>query len=286
MKSLSSPGLYVVALLCIGSTSLLAEDVWLTDLNQARDLAQKTNRPILCHFYAEWCGPCQQMEHKVFKSQQVQQLLQSSVIPVKIDTQTQGHLSKRFNVTSLPTDLILEPNGKEILQSSGYRSVTEYSGLVMRARTRYEDLVASRTPAKPATPAETNEKIRPAATPEVMLAGFCPVTLWKSRRWEKGSIQFQAEHKGQRYLFASSEALQEFNQNAERYCPQFLGCDPIVVWETDRAVSGDIRFGAFYDERLYLFTTDENRRRFKSSPDRFIKTQVVLHVEQIERVLR
>lgn len=267
-----------------------ADGVWLTDLNEARKIAAETNRPILCHFYADWCGPCQQMEKQVFPAPQVQQQLRNSVVAVKINAQTQKFLSHRFGVATLPTDIILEPNGDEILQSSGFRTQSEYLSLVTRAQTRYADLLASRA-AEPRRP-EVNvledaaETIKPAAISKVMLDGFCPVSLWKSRRWEKGSLQYQVDFKGQRYHFASAEQLAEFHQSPERYVPQFLGCDPVVVWESDRAVSGDIQYGAFYDERLYLFTTEANRKRFKASPDRFIKTQVVLHVDQIEKTVK
>lgn len=265
-----------------------AEGPWLTDLNKARKIAEETNRPILCHFYANWCAPCQRMEQNVFPSASVRQQLHSTVVAVKINTEQQPHLSKRFGVTTLPTDIILEPNGKEMVQSSGYRNQNEYVGMIMRARTRYEDLLVSREveiknpmndEVRPTQPAQIQKSI-------VMLEGYCPVTLWQSRRWEKGSTQFEAEYKGQKYQFANKEMLADFEQFPERYVPQFLGCDPIVVWETDRAITGDIKYGAFYDEQLYLFTTDENRKKFKSSPDQFIKTQVVLHVDQIQSVVR
>lgn len=282
-------GLTLAAFFLDGSR-VRADEVWYTDLNQARKVAEETNRPILCHFYADWCGPCQQMERRVFPLRQVRQQLSTAVVAVKINVTKSSHLSNRFGVTSLPTDIFLEPNGQEILKSTGFRSSNEYVRLMMRARTRYADLLATREAVKSKrirnSLAGKNPSVIPAAATEVMLGGYCPVDLWRSRRWEKGALQFQAEHKGQSYQFASAENLDKFKQTPDRYVPQFLGCDPVVVWETDRAVSGKIQFGAFYDERLYLFTNDQNRKRFKAAPDQFIKTQVVLHSEQIERVVR
>ncbi len=290
MKKILLLGLTVTAILHSGSSRSQADQIWYTDLNQAREIAEETNRPILCHFYADWCGPCRQMDQRVFPNQQVRQQLRSSVVAVKIDVKHYPHLSTRFGITSLPTDLFIEPNGKEILQSTGFRSSNDYLSLMTRARTRYADLLASREAVKkqpvPDSLAGKTESVKPASVNEVMLGGYCPVNLWSSRRWEKGTLQFQSEYKGQRYYFSSAEYLDKFKQTPERYVPQFLGCDPVVVWETDRAVSGKIQYGAFYDERLYLFTTAQNRKRFKASPDQFIKTQVVLHIDQIERVVR
>lgn len=284
--------------ICLNAESTATgQEVWLTDLNQARELAETQNRPILCHFYADWCLPCRQMESSVFPSQRLQDQLKQSVIAVKIDTKKYPHLAHRFHIKELPTDIIIEPNGAEILQSTGYRNLDEYVGLVLRARTRYADLLASRTPSPvvgksgdgnegiPVAGTEGKPPVKqPNAPQQLMLDGFCPVTLWKSRRWEPGDVRHQVEYKGQLYRFGNESLKREFEASPERYVPQYLGCDPVIVWETDRAVAGSIQFGAFYDEKLYLFTTTENRKKFKSAPDRFIKTQVVLHVDQVTHI--
>lgn len=289
MQKSLTPILSMLAILTMTAGNSFADGVWKTDLNEARKLAAETNRPILCHFYASWCGPCRQMEKKVFPLSQVQGQLKSSVIAVKINVEKQQYLANRFGVTSLPSDIFLEPDGTQILQSTGFRSSSEYVGLVMRAQTRYADLLASRQ-SEPVLPpgnlAENEKMVKPEAIKGLMLGGYCPVTLWKSRRWEKGSPQYQTDYKGQRYYFSGADEAESFQQSPDRYVPQFLGCDPVVVWETDRAVPGDITYGAFYDERLYLFTSDLNRKRFKAKPDQFIKTQVVFDVDQIERVVR
>ncbi len=290
MKTLLFSCLAVLTLNSCYQSTAEAQSVWYTDFEEAQKVAQSTNRPILIHFHAHWCNPCKQMESQVFPSRQVQQQLQHSVVAVKINSEHNPKLTSRFGVTSLPTDLFIEPSGKEIMQSVGYRGVNDYVQLVMRARTRYTDILALRNAAPAMNPNESlsqkDQPVKPASVSGLMLEGYCPVTLWKSRRWEKGSQQFEAQYKGQQYRFVSAEALKRFKESPGRYVPQFLGCDPVVVWETDRAVAGDIGFGAFYDERLYLFTSNENRQRFKSAPDNFIKTQVVLHVDQIESVVR
>ena len=57
------------------------------------------------------------------------------------------------------------------------------------------------------------------------------------------------------------------------------------VTETDLAVPGSVRFGAFYDEELFLFATAENRATFKQNPDRYTRTRVVQHIDEIDRPL-
>lgn len=286
MKAVLSFVGVVTVVLGIGSLAL-ADDIWLASLDDAKHLARKTNKPILCHFYADWCGPCQVMERQVFPSQQVREHLKNSVIAVKVDVRQQPHLANRFSVTNLPMDIVLEPSGAEIVQSTGFRTASEYTSLLNRAHTRYADLLAERAAQqRQADSYHPGDVVKPVASSEAMMKGFCPVTLWKTRRWEKGSPQFHSEYKGQRFQFAGREELELFQQSPERYVPQFLGCDPVVVWETDQAVGGSIQYGAFYDERLYLFTSDQNRQRFKASPDQFIETKVVLHVSQIQQITR
>lgn len=259
-----------------------AEDVWLTDFDAALAEAQRLDRPLLVHFYADWCGPCRQMEQNVLHREAVKTALRKHVVAVKINTDRNPEVTERYGINSLPTDLFIEPNGTRIVESTGYRSLNEYTTAVARAATRYTDLVAQR-----------NKEVRPPvqllatdSDQQPMLDGYCPVTLWKNRRWEKGSPQYRADHRGQIYDFASAELLAEFNENPDRYAPRFLGCDAVVVLESDRAVLGSTRYAAFYDDELYLFVDGDNRQVFKQDPDRYIKTRVVLQVEEVQTAVR
>jgi len=49
-----------------------------------------------------------------------------------------------------------------------------------------------------------------------------------------------------------------------------------------KAVTGSIRYGAFFDERLYLFRSPENRDQFKKNPLKFTRIRSALKADQIE----
>jgi YHS domain-containing protein/thiol-disulfide isomerase/thioredoxin len=274
--------------------SAAAQSGWHADLDQARAEAERLNRPILVHFGASWCAPCQKMERSVFNQRSVIDQLQNAVVGLKVDVDKQPQLARRFGVDRFPTDVVLEPNGRRILESTGYRSAQEYTALINRAHTRYADLLASRKSERAsqaaASVASKSEENNPPEDdnrePVLMLDGYCPVTLWKSRRWEKGAARFASEFEGQLFHLESASAKSEFKENPQRYVPQLLGCDAVIVWETDRAVAGSIKWAAFYDEALYLFANAENREQFKKSPDKYIRVQVVLHADQIEPAVR
>ncbi|MFG0334436.1 MAG: thioredoxin domain-containing protein [Maioricimonas sp. JB049] len=283
----------VLLLLC--ATAQAAGDVWMTDFEAARKRAEELQRPMLIHFGADWCGPCRQMERNVLHTARVREQISSSVVAVMVNVDRQPKLAARFGVTSLPTDLFIEPDGKRLMQSTGYRPASEYASSVARASTRYHDLLAERRPAETKTPVAAvpqsdddtpKAKVTSESRTEPVLDGFCPVVLSRQRRWIKGSPQFRTEYRGQVYHLSSQETLESFEEDPERFAPRFLGCDPIIVWQTDRAVPGSTRFGAFYDDELYLFISDENRKTFKENPDRYIRTRVVLDVDQIESIVR
>jgi len=267
------------------SASASGADFWLTDLNEAREQADRLNRPILCHFGATWCAPCQQMERNVLKQQQVLKQLEASVIGLKIDADRHPELMKRFGIERFPTDVIIEPTGARIVQSTGVHTQDQYLAMVNRACSRYADLLAQRDAAKSTPIPDSTEAGEPdttvvkSGTTQLTLEGYCPVTLWENRRWIQGEDQYQVEYQGQRVLLSSKEAFDKFNTNPKRYLPRFLGCDPVVVWETDRTVPGKIDFAAFYDDELFLFSSNENRAKFKSSPDQYTRTRVVLRPE-------
>ena len=117
------------------------------------------------------------------------------------------------------------------------------------------------------------------------LDGFSPVALAKWREWNRGSAKFSWDHKDVTYYFSNREELIEFRNNPEVYAPKLLGCDPVILWESDKAVAGDIRFGAYFDDELFLFKSEERRRQFKSSPEKYTRLQHALKANEIEKTV-
>jgi YHS domain-containing protein len=284
---------FAFALIAAASACCSAQaDEWLTNFDKARELAREKNVPILVHFWGTWCPPCKMMEKNVLHTEPVRQSVSTDVVGVLIDVDKNGALVERFDVQKFPTDIFVEPDtGKHIIKSEGAKTQKEYLDAIARASARYTATLAQR--AKTQAPI-ADAIIKPIPTSpaivspigEPMLLGYCPVTLSSSRKWEKGVPQFAGTFRGQTYYMATEEALRDFNLNPQRYAPQFLGCDPVLVAKNDRAVLGSTRYAAFYDDDLYLFSTDQNRKQFKSEPDKYIREKVVLDLDQIETVTK
>jgi YHS domain-containing protein/thiol-disulfide isomerase/thioredoxin len=263
---------------------------WRTDFAAAQAEAERDHKPMLIHFYATWCLPCSKMDREVLKSADVKQRLGEKFIAVKVDSDQHPDLVQRFGVQLLPSDVIVNPmNGRVLLESQGVRETKSYISLLTQADAKFQ--AASR---KTAIPSSKQAATKPAAAgplpvqlgdpkPLVGLDGYSPIQLLKNRTWVRGSAEFSWDYQGILYYLSSREELLEFRGDPGRYAPRLLGCDPVILWEADRAVAGRTLFGAFYDDELYFFVSNENRQRFKANPERFIKTQHVLRVDQIDR---
>jgi YHS domain-containing protein len=116
----------------------------------------------------------------------------------------------------------------------------------------------------------------------VGLHGYSPVALVADRQWVRGDSRYAMEYKGVIYQLASVDEFRRFRESPERFAPQVLGCDPVILDITDRAVSGDIRYAAFFDGELFLFVSDKSRQFFEQDPERFVRTKHVLNVDELD----
>lgn len=71
--------------------------------------------PVLVDFWAPWCGPCHMMAPEFAKAAG---MLEPHIRLVKIDTEAQPELARRFGIRSIPTMALLHA-GKEIARQSG-----------------------------------------------------------------------------------------------------------------------------------------------------------------------
>jgi protein disulfide-isomerase len=299
-----------------------AGSIWNGDFAAAEALAQKTNRPLLVHFYAGWCGPCKKMDKESLYTPEVTRIIDAGFVASKVNIEKAPHLQRRFGITSLPTDVIVAPNGKVLLNHAGYLSKSEYIGLMKSGEQKFAALpkktpatvVAQETTpgAKPTVKTAQAPKAtesRPVDTsladagaakadPEtldrgtdevpvddvrVAMDGFCPVTLSQTRAWVPGKVEFLFEHQNQIYYFAGDKELADFKADPGKFAPRLLGCDAVTYSESNIPVPGTTKFGAFFDGELYLFETAENRAKFKADPGKFSKIRQVLKAEDVKR---
>ena len=111
--------------------------------------------------------------------------------------------------------------------------------------------------------------------------GYSPVAMHRQRKWVAGKRQFTWRHHGVTYWLASEAERREFRADPRKFAPRLLGCDPVVLNETDRAVRGSLQFGAIFDGGLYFFVSGASRTKFRANPLNYTRTRHVLRVDMI-----
>lgn len=281
------------------ATSLTAADAasgFRSDFKAALQEAEEKQVPLLIHFYADWCMPCQRMEREVFTNPAVKEYLSSHVIPLKVNSDHRQDLVNRYGVQTLPSDVLIDPlNGRVIALNAGYQDRNAYVANASSAEAKFKkfhaaELAASKPASKsnPEASLTSKKNVEPELgepRPVLGLDGFSPVALAKSRQWNRGSAAYAWDFKDVTYYLSSRDELVEFRSNPEAYAPKLLGCDPVILWESDKAVAGNIRFGAYFDNELYLFKSEDHRAQFKANPEKYIRLQHALKADEIENTV-
>ena len=72
----------------------------------------------IVYFGASWCGPCQKMRREVWGTQEVEKFVTKDLAPsadiqiYDIDVDKRQEYAKQWNVTSLPTTIVMKINEK------------------------------------------------------------------------------------------------------------------------------------------------------------------------------
>ena len=97
---------------------------WLTDLDQARQTAVRTGKPILYDFTAKWCGPCRRMDKGFWPKPEVIELSKQFVC-VKVDFDREKTLAARYDIKAIPNVVFTDPWGRGLGGQKGFGSSTE-----------------------------------------------------------------------------------------------------------------------------------------------------------------
>lgn len=99
---------------------------WEHGLAAAQKRAKAEKKVIFMDLWAEWCGPCQLLQKRVFPTPTAQGAL-AKVVPLSIMVESldgtpnpEGkQLADRFRLNAFPTLIMLDANGQEIRRHVG-----------------------------------------------------------------------------------------------------------------------------------------------------------------------
>ena len=265
--------------------------IWQTNLRTAFKQSRKEGRPLLIHFYATWCDPCIRMDRETFSAAEFRKQVSGRFIVVKINTDRHPELVRQYGIHGLPSDVFVSPNGRILSRSTGYLSKRRYLSQLARwdsrfvKRSKVQIARAKPNPQQVKIPSKkqvaTKPNVQPPGKVLIGLDGYSPVAMHQQRKWIPGKVRFAWRHHGISYWMADENELAAFRRNPRQYAPRLLGCDPVVLQETDRAVPGKIRYGAIFDGELFFYTSAASRSRFRKTPLRYTWTRHVLRVDDI-----
>ena len=80
------------------------------------ELAEKSEKPVLIDFYADWCGPCRMV------SPIVDEIAEENpeYLVAKINVDNEPELAQQFGIVSIPT-LVVMKGGEVVKKVSGAR---------------------------------------------------------------------------------------------------------------------------------------------------------------------
>lgn len=116
---------------------------WLKSLATAQKKAKDSNSLIFVDMYADWCGWCHKMEQEVFPSEPFQNATDKMVL-LRLNTEDGAdgtQLARKFQVSSLPTFLLITGDGTLAGVIRGYSPAPVFSKAVTDSEVKYNDFL-------------------------------------------------------------------------------------------------------------------------------------------------
>ena len=247
---------------------------WLTSYEEGKQLAARNGLPLLLHFDASWCGACRRMESQVLHKADVTRLLGTNVVGVRVDADRYKDLIREYGISTLPTEVVVQPDGTRGEKLIGAVSLSSYVSRLMNlrphhvtnAKSQSQSELAATVASKDVTSSVRSCLIVRHDGKMVGMGGYSPVALVTEKQWKKGSDGFVATHEGVEYFLQSQDEVTQFAANPHRYIPGMHGCDLVELHLENRATTGAIEYGAFYQGKVFFFASLENRDRFENNP--------------------
>ena len=113
---------------------------WHKSVAAAQKVAKQKNQLILVDMFAQWCGWCHRFEREVFPAEVFQKATED-IILLRLDTEDGGEgtqYARKYQITSLPTFMLLAPDLSVAGMIRGYAPPNEFVKILNDTRGQYE----------------------------------------------------------------------------------------------------------------------------------------------------
>ena len=110
----------LISFMAIGAT--MAQEAglpWITSYDDALIQLKEHKKPLFIEFYADWCGPCKQMDAEVYSQAEVIEALEPYT-PVKINVDTAMNVAAAYQVNSIPRFIVVSADGEIVGDQIGF----------------------------------------------------------------------------------------------------------------------------------------------------------------------
>jgi thioredoxin-related protein len=114
---------------------------WIKSVVEAQKQAKEKKGMIFVDLFAQWCGWCHKFESDVYPSEAFQKASDNMVL-LKLDTEDGKEgtaFAQRYQINSLPTFLILNPDMTIVGLIRGYAPPTEFAKIMGDTLNKYKD---------------------------------------------------------------------------------------------------------------------------------------------------